>query len=122
MKVEHDKRLACRAAAELVEDGMLVGLETGSTADYRPPVLAVRGRELRLRRHPRPRPSARHASPGSTPTRFAATPLSDSSRSRSTARTRAPHLARGQHNTIVATLLLLVFHVVLIGIGISGLA
>ncbi|HME04791.1 MAG TPA: ribose 5-phosphate isomerase A [Solirubrobacteraceae bacterium] len=37
------KRAAARAAAELVEDGMLVGLGTGSTVSYLLPALAARG-------------------------------------------------------------------------------
>lgn len=34
MDVEQEKRLAAEAAAELVEDGMIVGLGTGSTVGY----------------------------------------------------------------------------------------
>jgi ribose 5-phosphate isomerase A len=44
---EHEKRLAAAAAAELVEDGMAVGLGTGSTVAYLLPVLAARGPALR---------------------------------------------------------------------------
>ena len=42
-----EKRLAAEAAAELVEDGMSVGLGTGSTVAYLLPPLAARGLELR---------------------------------------------------------------------------
>jgi ribose 5-phosphate isomerase A len=45
--VEREKQLAAEAAAELVEDGMLVGLGTGSTVAYVLPALAARGLELR---------------------------------------------------------------------------
>ncbi len=38
-----EKRLAAEAAAELVEDGMAVGLGTGSTVEYLLPALARRG-------------------------------------------------------------------------------
>ncbi|WP_407284863.1 hypothetical protein [Streptomyces sp. BP-8] len=31
MSVEHEKQLAAEAAAEIIEDGMTVGLGTGST-------------------------------------------------------------------------------------------
>jgi ribose 5-phosphate isomerase A len=47
MSVEHEKRLAAAAAAQLVEDGMIVGLGTGSTVAYLLPALAVRGLDLR---------------------------------------------------------------------------
>ena len=47
MSVEREKRLAAEAAAELVEDGMTVGLGTGSTVAYLLPALAAR--RLRLR-------------------------------------------------------------------------
>jgi ribose 5-phosphate isomerase A len=40
--VEQEKRLAAEAAAELVEDGMTVGLGTGSTVGYLLPALARR--------------------------------------------------------------------------------
>ena len=42
MDVEQEKRLAAEAAAELVEDGMIVGLGTGSTVRYLLPALARR--------------------------------------------------------------------------------
>lgn len=45
--VEHEKRLAAEAAAALVEDGMTVGLGTGSTAAHFVSALAARGLELR---------------------------------------------------------------------------
>ncbi|HSK16403.1 MAG TPA: ribose 5-phosphate isomerase A [Gaiellaceae bacterium] len=44
---EREKRLAAAAAAELVEDGMRVGLGTGSTVAYLLPALARRGLVLR---------------------------------------------------------------------------
>jgi ribose 5-phosphate isomerase A len=47
MSVEREKQLAAQAAAELVEDGMLVGLGTGSTVAYLLPALAARGLDLR---------------------------------------------------------------------------
>ena len=42
-----EKQLAAEAAAELVEDGMRVGLGTGSTVAFLLPALAGRGLELR---------------------------------------------------------------------------
>jgi ribose 5-phosphate isomerase A len=45
--VEREKRLAAEAAAELVEDGMIVGLGTGTTVGFLLPALARR--ELRIR-------------------------------------------------------------------------
>jgi ribose 5-phosphate isomerase A len=42
-----EKRLAAEAAAELVEDGMSVGLGTGSTVAHLLPALAERGLDLR---------------------------------------------------------------------------
>src|SRR3989304_2163570 len=47
MSSDREKQLAAEAAAEFVEDGMLVGLGTGSTVRYLLPVLAARGRGLR---------------------------------------------------------------------------
>ena len=47
MDVENEKRIAAEAAAELVEDGMLVGLGTGSTVAFLLPALASRGLDLR---------------------------------------------------------------------------
>lgn len=44
---EHEKRIAAEAAAELVEDGMSVGLGTGSTVAFFLPALAARGLDLR---------------------------------------------------------------------------
>jgi ribose 5-phosphate isomerase A len=44
--VEHEKLLAAQAAAELVEDGMTVGLGTGTTVAYLLPALAGRGLSL----------------------------------------------------------------------------
>lgn len=45
--IEREKRLAAEAAAALVEDGMTVGLGTGSTVGYFLPALAARGLDLR---------------------------------------------------------------------------
>jgi ribose 5-phosphate isomerase A len=45
--VEHEKRLAAEAAAELVEDGMRVGLGTGSTVAFLLEALAARSRDIR---------------------------------------------------------------------------
>jgi ribose 5-phosphate isomerase A len=45
--VEREKRAAAEAAAELVEDGMTVGLGTGSTVAFLLPALAARGLSLR---------------------------------------------------------------------------
>lgn len=47
MSVEREKQLAAQAAAELVEDGMRVGLGSGSTVAYLLPALAARGLRLR---------------------------------------------------------------------------
>jgi ribose 5-phosphate isomerase A len=47
MSVEKEKERAARAAAQLVEDGMRVGLGTGSTVAYLLPALAARGLDLR---------------------------------------------------------------------------
>jgi ribose 5-phosphate isomerase A len=47
MDAAHEKRLAAEAAAELVEDGMTVGLGTGSTVALFLPALAARGLMLR---------------------------------------------------------------------------
>jgi ribose 5-phosphate isomerase A len=44
---EDEKRAAAEAAAALVEDGMCVGLGTGSTVRYLLPALAARGLRLR---------------------------------------------------------------------------
>lgn len=45
--LEHEKRVAAEAAAMLVEDGMTVGLGTGSTVAYLLTALARRGLQLR---------------------------------------------------------------------------
>jgi ribose 5-phosphate isomerase A len=45
--VEHEKQIAAAAAAELVEDGMIVGLGTGSTVAHLLPVLAARSLDIR---------------------------------------------------------------------------
>ena len=47
MDSAHEKQLAAEAAATLVEDGMCVGLGTGSTVGYLLPALATRGLDLR---------------------------------------------------------------------------
>ncbi len=47
MSTEDEKRLAAEAAAEVVEEGMLVGLGTGTTVAYFLPALAGRGLRLR---------------------------------------------------------------------------
>ena len=47
MSLEREKQLAAEAAAQLVEDGMTVGLGTGSTVGFLLPALAARGLELR---------------------------------------------------------------------------
>jgi ribose 5-phosphate isomerase A len=47
MSVAHEKKLAAEAAAQLVEDGMIVGLGTGSTVACLLPALAARGLDLR---------------------------------------------------------------------------
>jgi ribose 5-phosphate isomerase A len=47
MGVEEEKRLAAETAAALVEDGMTVGLGTGTTVAYLLPALAARGLTLR---------------------------------------------------------------------------
>jgi ribose 5-phosphate isomerase A len=47
MGVEGEKRLAAEAAAELVEDGMVVGLGTGSTVAFLLPALARRRLDVR---------------------------------------------------------------------------
>jgi ribose 5-phosphate isomerase A len=47
MSVEHEKRLAAEAAAELVEPGMTLGLGTGSTVAYLLPALVRRQLSLR---------------------------------------------------------------------------
>lgn len=47
MSVDEEKRLAGEAAAELAEDGMVVGLGTGSTVAYFLAALAGRGLALR---------------------------------------------------------------------------
>ncbi len=46
-EIEAEKRLAAEAAAERVEDGMRVGLGTGSTVAHLLPALAARGLALR---------------------------------------------------------------------------
>ncbi len=47
MSVEDEKRLAAEAAASLVEDGMYVGLGTGTTVDHFLAALARRGPTIR---------------------------------------------------------------------------
>jgi ribose 5-phosphate isomerase A len=45
--LDHEKRVAAEVAAELVENGMLVGLGTGSTVAHLLPALAARKLDLR---------------------------------------------------------------------------
>ena len=45
--IETEKRIAAEAAAELVSDGMLVGLGTGSTVAHLLPALAARALDIR---------------------------------------------------------------------------
>lgn len=47
MGVERERQIAAEAAAELVEDGMIVGLGTGSTVGFLLPALSARGLDLR---------------------------------------------------------------------------
>jgi ribose 5-phosphate isomerase A len=47
VSVEHEKQIAAEAAAELVEDGMTVGLGTGSTVAFLLPALVARRLEIR---------------------------------------------------------------------------
>ena len=47
MSVGREKQVAAEAAAKVVEDGMLVGLGTGSTVAFLLPALAARGLDLR---------------------------------------------------------------------------
>lgn len=47
MSTDLEKRVAAEAAAELVADGMVVGLGTGSTVAFLLPALAARGLSLR---------------------------------------------------------------------------
>jgi ribose 5-phosphate isomerase A len=47
VSIEHEKRLVARAAAEVVEGGMTVGLGSGSTVGYLLPALAGRGLDIR---------------------------------------------------------------------------
>jgi ribose 5-phosphate isomerase A len=47
MSIEQEKKAAAEAAALLVEDGMTVGLGTGTTVSYLLPALARRGLSLR---------------------------------------------------------------------------
>jgi ribose 5-phosphate isomerase A len=47
MGAEDEKRIAAEAAAQLVEDGMTIGLGTGSTVAYLLPALAARSLTLR---------------------------------------------------------------------------
>ena len=47
MSVEQEKKAAAEAAADLVQNGMMIGLGTGSTVYYLLPALAARGLDLR---------------------------------------------------------------------------
>ena len=73
--IEHEKQLAAEAAADLVEDGMTVGLGTGSTVAYLLPAIARRGLSLRcVATSPRTEDAARelgiHVEPFDTIDRF----------------------------------------------------
>jgi ribose 5-phosphate isomerase A len=62
MSADAEKRAAAEAAAQLVEDGMLVGLGTGSTVAFLWPALAARGLSLRcVATSPRTEEAARAA-------------------------------------------------------------
>jgi ribose 5-phosphate isomerase A len=47
MNIEREKQVAAEAAADLVDDGMTVGLGTGSTVAFLLPALARRGLDIR---------------------------------------------------------------------------
>jgi len=47
VSADREKQLAAETAAKFVEDGMIVGLGTGSTVGYLLPALAARGLDLR---------------------------------------------------------------------------
>jgi ribose 5-phosphate isomerase A len=47
VSIEREKQLAAEAAAEVVEDGMVVGLGSGSTVAFLLPALAGRGLDIR---------------------------------------------------------------------------
>lgn len=47
MSLDDEKRVAAEAAADLIEDGMTVGLGTGSTVAYLLAAVARRGRDIR---------------------------------------------------------------------------
>ena len=51
MSIEREKQLAAETAAELVDNGMTVGLGTGSTVAFLLPALARRSLDIRLCRH-----------------------------------------------------------------------
>ncbi|MDX6699104.1 MAG: ribose 5-phosphate isomerase [Solirubrobacteraceae bacterium] len=62
VSADAEKRAAAEAAAELVEDGMVVGLGTGSTVAFLLPALAARGLSLRcVATSPRTEEGARRA-------------------------------------------------------------
>jgi ribose 5-phosphate isomerase A len=62
VSLEDEKRLAAEAAAELVEDGMTVGLGTGSTVAFLFPALGSRGLDIRcVATSPRTEEAARAA-------------------------------------------------------------
>jgi ribose 5-phosphate isomerase A len=46
MSIEREKQIAAEAAAQLIEDGMTVGLGTGSTVAYLLPALAARSLDI----------------------------------------------------------------------------
>ena len=72
MTVEREKQVAAEAAAEVVEDGMIVGLGTGSTVAYLLPALAAPAVADHLRRHfTRDRPDRNRAGDAGVPVRRA---------------------------------------------------
>jgi ribose 5-phosphate isomerase A len=46
MSIEREKQVAAEAAADLIENGMTVGLGTGSTVAYLLPALAKRALDI----------------------------------------------------------------------------
>jgi ribose 5-phosphate isomerase len=63
--IEREKQIAAEAAAELVEDGMIVGLGTGSTVAFLLPALARRSLDIVCAAtSPRTEYAARQMTPG----------------------------------------------------------
>ena len=91
MSADDEKRLAAEAAAELVENGMTVGLGTGSTVAHLLPALARRGGD-RLRCVATSVATEDQARGLGIPVDKTSTP-STGSTSRSTAPTRSPRTA-----------------------------